>query len=117
MDLEVVSVHGHGKAAEEYVILKVLKDCNLKYSLLLDTTYNGSSITDKNRHVYWFPAQDVKAGDQIVLRTQVGTNRWSTEQSNRRHTLFWGLNTPVWNDSGDAACLMQISNWRTKTVR
>lgn len=117
MDVEVVSVHGHGKAPEEYVILKVLNDCSLQWYMLIDTTYSGKTISKKNRHSFWFPKKDVLAGDVIELRTKPGDNSWSTAKSNRRHTLYWGLKTPVWNDTGDGACLLKLSAWNTTKVK
>lgn len=117
MDIAVASVHGHGKADEEYVLLKVSVDCELSYYALIDTTYDGEKITDKNRHVFWFPKKEVKAGDEIVLRTKVGKNSWSTATSGRRHTLYWNLKSAVWNDTGDAATLLKLQTWKTRKVR
>ncbi|MCS4314425.1 hypothetical protein M2397_004745 [Pseudomonas sp. BIGb0381] len=117
MDIKVVSVHGHGKADEEYVLLKVSSDCDLSYYALVDTTYAGEKITDKNRHVFWFPKHDVKSGDEIVLRTAVGKNSWSTSTTNRRHTLYWNLKSAVWNDTGDAATLLRLASWKATKVK
>ncbi|MBX8496001.1 hypothetical protein [Pseudomonas cichorii] len=117
MDIEVVSVHGHGDASEEYVKLKVLKDCSLVHYALIDSTYDGSTLTDKNRHFYWFPKRDVKAGDLITLYTRVGKKSRSTVGNGEHHYLYWGLKSAVWNDSGDAATLLQVADWKAKTVK
>lgn len=117
MDIKVVSVHGHGKADEEYVLLKVSSECELSHYALVDTTYDGVKVTDKNRHVFWFPKYLVKSGDEIVLRTAVGKNSFSTATTNRRHTVYWNLKSAVWNDTGDAVTLFQLADWEVTKAK
>ncbi len=118
MKVSVRSIHGHGKANEEYVILDVKQDCNAHHYILADTTYTGeNTISNKYRHVHRFAKADLKAGDIIVLYTRVGKS--TSEKKGNGSTIYyryWNLKTAVWNDDGDGAILFQINDWATKKV-
>lgn len=117
MKLEIRSIHGHGKATEEYVIIDVLSDCDAKYYMVADTTYQSGGISNKVRHTHWFYPAALKKGDVLVLHTGTGTDR-SDQQTNGAtyHQRFWGLKSAVWNDDGDGALLFEINSWRTTKV-
>lgn len=119
MSLSVRSVHNHGNASDELVIIDVIKACNLQYWMICDTTFQSSThISDKLRHMFWFPDKQVSAGDVVVLHTKIGTNT-SRPMANgySRHDLFWQLRTSVWNNDYDAAVLFEIKDWLTSAVR
>lgn len=118
MKLKIRSIHGHGKATEEYVIIDVLSDSDAKYYMIADTTYTQSGgISNKVRHTHWFYPTDLKKGDVLVLHTGPGTDR-SDKQTNgvTYHQRFWGLKSAVWNDDGDGALLFEINTWKTTKV-
>ncbi|MCS5969701.1 hypothetical protein LNP26_29815 [Klebsiella variicola subsp. variicola] len=61
MKLKIRTIHGHGKANEEYVIIDVTDDCNAQYYMLADTTYtNDNKISNKVRHTHWFSKAELK---------------------------------------------------------
>ncbi|WP_312288455.1 MULTISPECIES: hypothetical protein [Bacteroidota] len=119
MKLNIKTVTDFGTHASERVWLEVLEDCNLKNYMLTDTTYKeDNSISNKVRHVHWFEPKNVRGGDEIVFYTRRG-NESSESINNGRNTryfLFWGLDSYVWNNSGDAAILFEINNWKTTKV-
>ncbi|HAS6741386.1 TPA: hypothetical protein GRI78_00010 [Vibrio parahaemolyticus] len=109
MDLKVVEIKNAGKLNEEYVKLSVVKDCDLVYSIITDTTYtDDSKISNKLRNIYWLPRKEVKKGDTVIVYTGKGTN----DSKNGVHKLYWGLGRSVWNDDGDAALLFQVDTWK-----
>jgi hypothetical protein len=112
--LKIVSIHEQGDASKEYVLLDVVEDCNLNHYGLADTTYTSDDkISNKLRHFYWFPGTAVEKGDRVVLRTGAGKNVKNTGNSGKtEHRFFWGLQTAVWNDDGDAAILFEIKTWK-----
>lgn len=114
MKLKILSIHEQGDAAKEYVRLEVIEDCDLQYYGLADTTYTSKgTISNKLRHFFWFPEKDVKKGERVVLRTGTGTNgEYVIEGGKKVHRFFWGLQSAVWNDEGDAAVLFQIRGWK-----
>lgn len=118
MKMKIRSIHGHGKASEEYVILDVLEDCNLNHYLIADSTYTEDGyISNKARHSHWFVGKDAKKGDAVVLYTGVGDNK-AVKNANGTTVFhrFWGLRSAVWNDDGDGAVLLQIDTWKTTKV-
>ncbi len=119
MDLKVLSIHNHGDASAEYVLLEVVNDCNVKYYTLADTTYaTGGGISNRLRHFFWFPPKDVKAGELVILRTGKGTNDTFRNTNGKTvHRYYWNLGNAVWNNTGDAAVLMQLRSWNTTKAR
>ena len=116
MKLELIKVNNCGDQTKEYVSLEVVADANLEFYLLTDTTYTDDiHISNKLRHLYWFPKTAVKKGDFVWLDTGKGTNisRGNTAQT-RTHIFYWNLAEPVWNDDGDCAVLFEVSAWTTK---
>ena len=118
MDLEIDKVHGHGDAAQEWVRLRASADCDVGRYIVVDSTYNANgTISNKLRHSYWFPDKDIKKGDYVGLITGKGVS--STGKMNDGtplHRFYWGLATPVWNDSGDAITLIHAAGWTFQKV-
>jgi hypothetical protein len=118
MKLEIVSIRNHGKAAEEYVLLKVLKDCKLNEHILTDSTYQDSGrISNRLRHMYWWPGTSpANAGDFVFVYTREGKDavRHIKDSVNVYRDFYWGLKSAIWNDTGDAAVLIEIAAWTCK---
>lgn len=119
MDVRISSVHAHGDAGEEYVMLRVQQDCDLVNYMLADTTFiDPEHISNELRHMFWFASKQVRAGDVVVLRTGTGTDVDEPQKDGTtRHRLFWGLQSSVWNDTGDTAILFRISDWETRKAK
>ena len=116
MSLEFIKIHEKGKQDSEYVELKAIEACNLKYYIITDTTYSSeTSISNKLRHMYWFKSKEVEKGDYILLRTGKGEN---TSHANKAgtttHIFYWGLGSPVWNNTGDGGILFTLKTWLAK---
>jgi hypothetical protein len=97
----------------EYVQISVLQNCILDEYMLADTTFlSDGEISNKLRHVYWFPNIEVKENDTIILYTRSGRNRITKEAGQTTYHLFWKLGISVWNDDEkDVAILLEISDW------
>lgn len=118
MKLRIANIHGHGDADEEFVLIPVDEDCDLKRFMLADTTYTDEHvISNKVRHVHWFRPKKVKLGDIVELRTGTGKDRSvAQEAGSTRHVIHWGLREPIWNDNGDGAVLFALKGWSTMPV-
>lgn len=118
MDLKIDKVKGHGDAAHEWVRLRASADCDVGHYIIVDNTYyaNGK-VSNELRNSFWFPDKDIKEGDYVILRTGEGVDGTS-EMTDRTplHEFFWGLNSPVWNDSGDAITLIHADTWTFQKV-
>jgi hypothetical protein len=113
MKLKILQVQNKGSAADEYVLLEALADCCLNHYLIADTTYGQDGvISNKKRHLYWFPHISVKQGQRIILHSGHGKDRVCTSlEGETTHDFYWNQNTPVWNNRGDAALLFQLEAW------
>jgi hypothetical protein len=86
--------------------------------MIMDTTFaDDLHISNKHRHVYWFPDKPVKKGDFIALYTRIGRNtEFDNKASSVTHEFFWNMRTQVWNNTGDAAVLINTSQWNTTSI-
>ena len=115
MSLEIVSLHNHGKADEEYVLLRTTSKVDLHDYILFDDTYNENhKPSNIHRHMYWFPKVPLDAGWEIYLYTREGTNM---KRKNRNIcNLFWNSKTPVWNNEKDTTYLLKVMLVDSKTM-
>lgn len=114
MDLKITSVHNHGDFEEEHVLLEVTGDCDVGRYLLADSTYTADGkVSNRLRHLYWFPDRQVKRGERVSLWTKKGENTTATlKDGTKVHRFFWNLETAIWNDSGDCAVLIEAKTWQ-----
>jgi hypothetical protein len=114
MKLQIISVHNHGDFKKEYVLLKVLEDCDVGNYVLADSTYTADGkVSNKVRHTFWFPDKEVKKGDLLSVWTGTGTNTSTkTDSGSPIHRFYWNLKTAVWNDDGDCAVLLELNTWQ-----
>ncbi|HEX8620946.1 MAG TPA: hypothetical protein VF718_03175 [Allosphingosinicella sp.] len=117
MDVQINTIRKEGDASEEYILLDVLADCDIGEYLIADNTFTDKgNVSNKLRHVYWFPDKQVKKGELVSLRTGKGKNTTTTNNNGIKvHRFYWNLGSPVWNDdNADAGILMHILEWSHK---
>lgn len=110
--IEILRVQRSGGASDEYVSFKVIADCDVGEYLVTDKTFDeGGDVSNKLRHVYWFPHKNLKKGELIILRTRKGSYSRSTVTGAVVHNFYWNLGVGVWNDKeADAAILMKVTD-------
>jgi len=115
MKIEVEKILDRGVANKERLWLKVIVDADLKYFIVFDTTYTSdNSISNLQRHAYWFKPKMVKAGDYVVLYTGLGEpTELKKKDGTTSYFLHWGLEKTIWNAAGDCAVLFELNSWQT----
>lgn len=115
MKLKIVRIIDRASATDERLWLKVLQDADLSFYVVLDTSYvDDNHISNLQRHAHWFETKHVKTGDSVVLYTRKGTPTSKTNQDGTTsYFLYWGLEHPIWNNSGDCAVLLELNSWIT----
>ena len=113
MKLKLLYVKDNGDLKNERVVLKAVSRVDIGGYLLSDTTFNDKGgVSNKLRHVYWFPDRLIEPGDFVALYTRKGVD---SQRSNKAgtitHWFFWDLDGTIWNKDKDAAVLFEIENW------
>lgn len=119
MSLKIVGVKDAGDDENERLILKVTDDCNLKDFMVMDCTYEDGHVSNKHRHVYFFPNKSVQENEYVILFTRSGRNRtgvWNDDNNTVTHRFYWGLDTTVWNEDGDEALVLEYDIVARKKV-
>lgn len=119
MNINIKKIVDFGTHSSEKVEFTVHSNCNIDHYFITDTTFiEPDKISNKLRHIYWFPSKRVIQGDEIVLYTKKGVYKSEAINNGRntRYTFYWGLDSFVWNDSGDAAILFELNTWKTTKV-
>lgn len=114
MKIKIHSIEGGGDLNKEAVWLDVQEDVpNLAFFAICDSTYtNEHQISNELRHIYWFPARQVKKGDWIKLMTKEGVSQTATnDRGTATHIFFWNLGRTIWNKAGDCAVLFGLESW------
>ena len=116
MKLEIIQILDKGVENKERLYLRVLADTDLSYYIVFDTTYTSeNTISNIQRHAYWFKPRKVKAGDYVILYTRAGnTSTRQNKDGSTNHFLFWGIDRTIWNKDDDCAVLFEVNSWMTK---
>jgi hypothetical protein len=115
---KIVTLQNEGGPEAEFVFLRALEKCNLGHFILADNTFGPRGLlSNKLRHVFGFPAQELQADDYVMLHTTQGNSHKSmTDSGSPVYHYYWGLNQSVWNDNGDTMHLLDVRNGISKTV-
>ncbi len=66
-----------------------------------DENMSGWKLKDQQNHTYMFPDFILKAGSFARIHTGTG--------SDSSDDLYWNRSTPIWNNDGDTATLMDAA--------
>lgn len=120
MELEIKRVKNASSPSKEYVVLQATEDTNLYYWAVVDSTFNpDGSMSNEHRHVYFFPAKQLKKGDWVVLYSGTGTDGAIKKFSDVDATFYayyWQSGSCIWNNTGDNASLIRYGNGNTVKV-
>jgi hypothetical protein len=107
MGLEIVSLHNHGDADQEYVKLRTTGKVNMHDYIVFDDSFDEDHHPSNiHRHMYWFPKALLDAGWEIYLYTREGSN--GSRSGRKIYNFYWNSKRPIWNDEGDTAYLIKI---------
>ena len=116
MKIEINGVIGDDQLETERLIFKVLEDDNLANHAVLDSQSSlFGRIPKKDRHVFWFPSREVKAGDTVILYTKRGKPGFM-DKDETRHVFYWNLDNGIWTSKNDSAILVCVTSWGIKKV-
>lgn len=119
MKLQIKRAVDIGNPEKERIVLNVLEDCDCGNFMIFDTTFvDESQVSNRVRHSFWLPDKEVHMGDLVVIYTK---KRSDSEKENsdgtKTHFFYMGLDKTIWNEHGDCATLVEISDWSFKQIR
>jgi hypothetical protein len=101
----------------EMLVIDVIEDTDMGQYLVMDSTYNpDGTVSNKFRHIYWFPPKKVKKGDVVVLYTKPGNYSMTKKGNNNIHYFHWNVENCVWNNDGDNAVVIHYDEVNKKSV-
>ncbi|HTV84380.1 MAG TPA: hypothetical protein VME63_03190 [Dyella sp.] len=117
MKLSIKSFADVGVLEKERLVLRVLEDVDIGDYLVLrskkskKTGYPISGSSD----AYWFPDEEVKAGDLVVIYTREGkASKKEISDGRTAHFYYWKKEQAFWGDDGNKAVLIETGSWRSK---
>lgn len=117
MSLKIDSIHKHGNANEEYILLEATDDVNIGNYAVVDKTFNkDGKVSNVHRHFYRFIGKTIKKGEFVSLRTSKGiSNVGKLSNGKVVHRFYWGSDAPFWNDANtEQAELLKVSTVESK---
>lgn len=120
MNLEIRSFADAGNLLKERIILKALTDLDVgEYAVFRSGVGSrGGTPTSGRKIAYWFPDEDVKADDLVVLYTKRGSRGAKGIEGGRTaYFFYWGRDEPLWNDDKFGAVLLEVADWEFELPR
>ena len=100
-----------GKLGDERTGFTVITPCNLKNFMVFRTQLTEKGFSNVGA-VFWFPPQEVGAGDNVVLYTKRGSSSVKkNEDGTTTYFFYWGLDSAIFSDEKKAVVLAKINTW------
>jgi len=114
MSLVITSTKNASTPSGEYIILHATTALNLKNYAVVDRTFNADgSVSNEHRHIFFFPAKELKKDEWVVLYSGTGTNGTPGKFSNTGDTYYayyWQSGSCIWNNDGrDSASVINYT--------
>ena len=83
---------------------------------MLASNLEDARFSSKLGSIYWFPDQQVKPGDLVVLYTKAGINKAiKNKNSTTTYFYYWGLDV-THNHNSNACIVILEANWKSYAV-
>lgn len=107
---------------DEYLVFKVLENCNIHQYLIYDTTFTGDGeLSNLLPHMYRFPSQEVSKGSYVFLYIHDKGSRKAFEidkDGYNRYRFSWGLDNSVtvFNKEKDYLHIAEVNETRVAII-
>jgi hypothetical protein len=109
----LVGTKGVGVTDTEVLTLSANVNFNLHALAIAVSIINGTKVSPHFRTGRRLPSWEVRAGDQIDLRTGHGDNRTESAGLVTRHVIHLGFNAPLFGTSRRALQIFEVGGWHT----
>ena len=115
MRLQIQFVADKGNINRERLVLRVLRDADIGDFILIRTRFEGNQVTTEVVNTLWFPYEEVKTDDIVVVYSKRGQDRQKTIGDDRTaHFFYWDQDSPLWADASVAPVLLYAPEWVSK---
>lgn len=115
MRVQIQFVADKGNIKRERLVLRVLRDADIGDFILMRTRFEGNQVTTEVVNTLWFPYEEVKTDDIVVVYSKSGQDRQKTIADARTaHFFYWGQDSPLWADESVAPVLLYAPEWVSK---
>ena len=96
MNIAIDYIKDSGNLDKERIVFAVKNDEQLgKYLIAESVLLENSRFSARIKNVFWFPDQELKQGDVVVLYTKSGNNNINkNEDGSTTYFYYWGLSEP-----------------------
>lgn len=118
MNIAIDYIKDPGNLEKERIVFAVKNDEQLgKYLIAESYLLDNSRFSAKIRNTFWFPDQELKQGDVVVLYTKAGSNNTiKNEDGSTTYFYYWGLSEPHLNDNKPCVVLFDAS-WEVRAIQ
>lgn len=117
MIISIDYIKDSGNIEKERIVFDVIEDGQIgKYLIAESETLNDSKFSSLIKNTYWFPDQEVKTGDRVILYTKEGRkNIVDNEDGSNSYFFYWGLKSPHLKSDNDCVVLFETS-WTISVI-
>lgn len=118
MNIAIDYIKDSGNLDKERIVFAVRNDDQLgKYLIAESFLLDNARFSARIKNVFWFPDQELKQGDTVVLYTKAGNNNSNkNEDGSTTYYYYWGLSEPHLNDNRPCVVLFDAS-WEVRAIQ
>ena len=111
MNIAIDYIKDSGNLDKERIVFAVKNDEQLgKYLIAESVLLEDSRFSAKIKNIFWFPDQELKQGDVIVLYTKQGnSNSTKNDDGSTTYFYYWGLLEPHLKENKPCVVLFETS--------
>ena len=118
MNIAIDYIKNPGDLDKERIVFAVKNDEQLgKYLIAESVLTEDARFSARIKNVFWFPDQELKQGDVVVLYTKSGSNNTiKNEDGSTTYFYYWGLSEPHLNDNKPCVVLFEAT-WEVRAIQ
>ena len=118
MNIAIDYIKNPGDLDKERIVFAVKNDEQLgKYLIAESVLTEDARFSARIKNVFWFPDQELKQGDVVVLYTKSGSNNTiKNEDGSTTYFYYWGLSEPHLNDNKPCVVLFEAT-WDVRAIQ
>ncbi len=114
MKVQIQYVADKGNLSRERLVMRVRKEVDIGDFILIRTGFEDDEVTTEVSNAFWFPYQQLRAGDLVVVYSKKGRSRIGPIDGAKAYFFYWGQESPLWDNEDVAPVLLYAPEWNSK---